>query len=107
MEFTGTDSIFQQIASYYRRMIELGVYPPGSCLPSVREVALGEGVNPATVARAFRLLAEEGLVNAVEKKGYIVCKKSEDRKSQLKSILDDIRARGFSKEEIMEALSDD
>ena len=108
MELKGNQPIFEQIASNYQRLIEVGVYPKGTYLPSVREVAIGEGINPATVARAFRLLADQGFVTAIEKKGYLVCfEKESTRKQTLKTMVDEIRNLGYSDQEIMEVLSDD
>ena len=39
-----------------------GAVAPGTCLPSVRTLASDLGVNLNTVARAYRLLQEEGFV---------------------------------------------
>jgi len=39
-----------------------GHYPPGSQLPSVREMAQEMGVNPNTIARVYTELEREGFV---------------------------------------------
>lgn len=41
-------------------------------MPSVREVAINNGVNPNTVQRAFSILVEEGYLISVPKKGFFV-----------------------------------
>ena len=86
-------------------VIGKGVYGPGSPLPSVRDVAMQEKVNPNTVLKAYGLLEEKGIVVAVPKKGYFVSEnpKMEDEvSSTLKSLL----RKGYSKEEIMAILKE-
>jgi GntR family transcriptional regulator len=55
--------IYQQIADELRRLIARGDLRDGDVLPSVRELGGSVGVNINTVARAYRILAEEGLVD--------------------------------------------
>jgi GntR family transcriptional regulator len=45
-----------------RRLIAGGQLPPGSELPSVRDVALEHAVNPMTISKAYALLEAEGLL---------------------------------------------
>lgn len=106
MNFLGTDPIFIQIADYYERLIRLGALKEGEALPSVREVASYEGINPNTVARAFQLLVERGLVSSIEKKGYFVKKKDEKKSDDfLTKSLSCLLSDGYSIEEIKQALS--
>lgn len=107
MDFFGKRPIFETIADYYRKLIALGALKPGDPLPSVREVAVGEGVNPNTVARAFSLLCDEGLIVSVPKKGYFVTAgKVEHPKEPLVKALHDLLSQGYSKEEIQNALKE-
>lgn len=45
---------FLELALCYERLIDAGAYKEGDRLPSVREVAVSERLNPNTVARLFR-----------------------------------------------------
>lgn len=45
-----------------RRLIAGGQLPPGSELPSVREIAQQHAVNPMTVSKAYSMLEAEGLL---------------------------------------------
>jgi GntR family transcriptional regulator len=54
--------IYQQIADGLRRLVARGELEPGEVLPSVRELGDAVGVNLNTVARAYRILAGEGLI---------------------------------------------
>lgn len=47
-------------------------YPPGSKLPSVRELALEAGVNPNTMQRALAQLEANGLVTTNRTAGRVV-----------------------------------
>ena len=61
---TGDRPIWLQLAEQMERRILTGVYPPGSRLPSVRELAAEAGVNPNTMQRALAQLEQEGLAKA-------------------------------------------
>lgn len=54
--------VYQQIADEIRRLSAQGRLSDGQDLPSVRQLADRAGVNLNTVAKAYRVLAEEGLV---------------------------------------------
>jgi len=104
MEFLSSGPIFVQIADYYERLIHLGVIAAGDFLPSVREVASDQGINPNTVARSFQLLAEKGLVTPIEKKGYLVKEvEKTDRENHLESTISSLMDEGYKKEEILSA----
>ena len=64
--------IYQQIVSGIRREIARGVYPPGSRLPSVRDLAMEAGVNPNTMQRALAELERMGLVNSQRTAGRFI-----------------------------------
>ena len=53
--------IWTQLNEQLRRRIIAGVYPPGSRLPPVRELAAEAGVNPNTMQRALAQLESDGL----------------------------------------------
>ena len=74
MEWKLTDNrpIWLQLSEQMARRIITGVYPPGSRLPSVRELAAEAGVNPNTMQRALAQLEQEGLAWADRTAGRIV-----------------------------------
>lgn len=104
MIISGSNTIYESIASYFRRLIDHDALRPGDALPSVRDVALSERVNPNTVARAFSLLADEGYVVSVPKKGYFV---SERKKAEnpLRGALAELLKLGYKKSEIINELN--
>ena len=54
--------IYRQIADAVRELIARGELSDGEELPSVRTLGQQIGVNQNTVAKAYRILADEGLV---------------------------------------------
>jgi len=54
--------IYRQLVEQVKRLITGGQLPPGSELPSVRELALEHSVNPMTISRAYALLEQEGFL---------------------------------------------
>ena len=56
--------IFQQLYEQLARRIVAGFYPPGSRLPSVRDLAAEAGVNPNTMQRALAQLEQTGLAES-------------------------------------------
>lgn len=71
----------EYVAEQIRRQIALGLLPPGSTLPTERELALLFGVGRATVQQAIRLLDSERLVETRRGRhgGSSVIRKSNDR----------------------------
>lgn len=79
---------FVELALRFERLIEAGVYEEGQRLPSVREIALAEALNPNTVVRAYQKVVNDGYCLAIEKKGYFVSKaKAKDPLVELLSSL--------------------
>ncbi|AXK34693.1 GntR family transcriptional regulator [Streptomyces armeniacus] len=57
---------YARIAGYYRDQISSGVLPPGTLLPSIRDLADQWEVSTATVDRAMRVLRKEQLVQGIQ-----------------------------------------
>ncbi len=105
MKITSNGNPYEQIVSYYRNYITLGILEPDEKMPSSRELAISIGVNPKTVEKAYSILIEEGLIYTVPKKGYFV-KGKEDNKED-KMILEfmlKLKSMGVSKEKIQHSL---
>ncbi|HSK11010.1 MAG TPA: GntR family transcriptional regulator [Vicinamibacterales bacterium] len=66
------EAAYEQIAAQIREGVATGALAPGSLLPGVRVVASDLGVNFNTVARAYRLLEEQGFVRIRDRSGVEV-----------------------------------
>jgi GntR family transcriptional regulator len=64
--------IYGQIADRMKFAVAAGVLRPGDLVPSVRELSKQLVVNPNTVARAYRDLQTEGLLESVRGMGMQV-----------------------------------
>lgn len=61
-KFAPDRPVYLQIAERLTRSVLAGDYPPGSQLPSVRQLAIEAAVNPNTVQHAFTDLENQGLL---------------------------------------------
>ena len=112
-KFSDSAPIYLQIVSGLQKAIINGTYPPGSRLPSVRELALEAGVNPNTMQRALAELERASLVYSVRTSGRFVTDDTAVlaslRKDLGSSIIEEffssLRAIGMTDREILEAVS--
>jgi DNA-binding transcriptional regulator YhcF (GntR family) len=64
--------VYEQVANQLRRIVASSDLDPGTALPSVRQLAGDLGVNLNTIARAYRLLEEEGFLLIRDRAGVEV-----------------------------------
>lgn len=106
--------IYTQLVARMQELIVSGAYPPGSKLPSVRELAAEAGVNPNTVQRAFADLERAGLIVTQRTAGKFV---TEDARAvgaarrelaavQTRQYLGAMAALGYEREEILNILNE-
>ncbi len=114
MEWTITAGrpVYLQLIEQLELAIVTGVYPPGSRVPPVRELAAEAGVNPNTMQRALQELETRGLLQTQRTAGRTVTQDTElldhlrrERALVLaQSFLQQMRDLGFSKQEVREIL---
>lgn len=95
--------IYEQIQTQILRFIEAGVLRPGDKLPSVRQLAQENGINPNTAARAYVELEIAGVVYNLPKKGVYVADidVSASKEAQILSVLKPLKAAGITKNELI------
>ena len=84
--------IYEQIQSELRRLMLTGALPPGSRLPSVRELAGQLAINPNTIQRAYRELEADGYILSVAGKGSFVALVDRIAEQQKKQAVSAFRA---------------
>jgi GntR family transcriptional regulator len=67
--------ISRQIASQFRAQCLAGTLPPGSKVPSVRELAVTLAVNPNTILRVYEKLTAEGYLQRRHGSGTFIADK--------------------------------
>jgi len=66
--------IYRQLSEQIRRMAASGQLPPGTELPSIRDLALQHAINPMTVSKVYSLLEVEGVLERNRGKPMTIAK---------------------------------
>ena len=105
--------IYQQIAENFRADILEGRFKENEYLPSIRGLAKDLKISVITTMKAYEMLEVEGLVTAVQGKGYCVNAQDSDmlkeqhmRKVEeaLLEAITSARIAGLSREELIQTL---
>lgn len=105
--------IYQQIAENFRADILEGRFKENEYLPSIRGLAKDLKISVITTMKAYEMLEAEGLVTAVQGKGYCVNAQDSDmlkeqhmRKVEeaLLEAITSARIAGLSREELIQTL---
>lgn len=72
INFRSGQPIYAQIVAQIQSLIEGGEIKPGDQLPTVRKLSSELGINFNTVARAYRILDEAGLISTQQGRGTFV-----------------------------------
>lgn len=116
IDFRSGIPIYTQIVEQVKQQIVSGLLKPGDQLPTVRALALELRVNFNTVARAYRLLDEAGVISTQQGRGtYILEVPPPERTDKLRQqalealtrdYLNDALRLGCSQEEIRKTLKE-
>ena len=111
-ELDGNRSIYSQLVEVILRRIVTGVYPAGSRLDSVRDLASEAGVNPNTMQRALMELERTGMITTQRTSGKFVTENQEmihDVKKKMANqavnrLLAEMEKLGIEKEDVIEII---
>jgi len=114
-EFRGDTPIYAQLMDQLRRRIVSGDLPPGSRLPSVRDLAAEAGVNPNTMQRAMTEMERLGLVYSQRTAGRFVTEdgeivralRRELAREQIRVFLTGMAQLGYDRQEIAALLNEE
>jgi GntR family transcriptional regulator len=67
--------IWSQIEDGVRHLVASGALAPGAALPSVRDLARAERINPNTVAKAYQRLSDAGVLETRRGEGTFVAER--------------------------------
>lgn len=85
-QFDNERPIYTQLLEQIRFLIIAGLYPAGSKLPSVRDLASEASVNPNTMQRALAELERSGLIYSQRTSGRFVTEDGDLIKKMKESI---------------------
>ena len=98
--------VYKQICEKIKGMVISGKLEIGDFVPSVRKLSKDLGVNVNTVARAYRELVNEGVLQPIKGEGYVVKGIGEDfvdkKLRDLKKVLFELKAMRVNETEILE-----
>jgi len=72
IDFSNGLPVYQQVVRQVKFAVAGGALKPGELVPSVRELSRELAINPNTVARAFRQLQADGVLESVRGMGLQV-----------------------------------
>ncbi len=113
LDFGSNDPIYIQIVDQVRLQLTTGELNPGDQLPTVRQLASDLRVNFNTIARAYRLLDEAGLISTQRGRGTYLLDYDEKNESnvrkesleeQLRRTVQSLLRQGYIQEEIQNTL---
>lgn len=107
---TDSGPIWMQLNEQLMQRISAGVYPKGSKLPTVRELASEAGVNPNTMQRALSQLEADGLVvtnrtagRTVTEDGEVLARMCRQlAREQIQAYFDGMKRLGFTTQQAKE-----
>jgi len=105
--------IYVQVVEQVQELVATGQLSPGDQLPTVRQLASELRVNFNTIARAYRMLDEAGLISTQQGRGTYILDQSEEQlkdllkketlQGQVARFMSELARQGYSKEQIYEA----
>ena len=116
LDFCSKIPIYVQIIDQVKHAIAVGELHPDDQLPTIRELAADLDVNFTTVARAYRLLDEEGLISTQHGRGTYILPlpegqtdgdfRREDMERLVLNFLNEAARLGYRPDEVAEIVKD-
>ena len=105
---TDNRPIYVRLADQICDRILLNEYRKMERIPSVREYAVAQQVNPATAARAFEILERQGVIFNKRGLGFFVAESAVDiiRQTRLETLLGEESELFFSRLAVLEVTPD-
>lgn len=105
--------IYAQLIEQMEIKICSGAYPPGSKLPSVRDLAQEASVNPNTMQRALAKLEEDGILYTNRTSGKFITEdanmvnqvKNRLAQEQIQEFLEKMKRLGFEQNDILSIIT--
>ena len=100
--------VYEQIIEGIEKNILMGIYPPESVLPSLRELSVTLGINPNTIQKSYAELIRRGIIVPAPGSGTYVApdaiarirEAAEAKLRSLEALVSDLALAGISAEEV-------
>jgi GntR family transcriptional regulator len=109
------EPVYEQIVRQIHEGVKSGVLEPGTPLPTVRQLAADLSLNRNTVARAYKMLEDQGVIVTAGRKGTFVRQDAAREVAELKAdhalramrhVIETLIARGLNLGEISVAFNE-
>ena len=115
LDFSGHIPIYRQIVERVKHLIATEVIQAGDQLPTVRQLATDLRVNFNTIARAYRMLDEVGVISTQQGRGTYVLEAMPPKRAErlresaleelIRSFLKEAASMGFAPEDVERVLA--
>lgn len=116
LDFRSGVPVYIQIVEQVQAHLARGNLKPGDQLPTVRQMASELRVNFNTIARAYRMLDEAGMISTQQGRGTYILEEREEKRdetlrrsalqAQTQGFISLIARQGFTPEEAVECLQE-
>jgi GntR family transcriptional regulator len=103
------EPVYEQIVRQIHDAVAAGRLEPGTPLPTVRQLAIDLVLNRNTVARAYKILEDQGVIQTAGRKGTFVRRnaateietlKSHHAEKAVRRVIETLISDGLSRDEI-------
>lgn len=104
--------VYEQVIEGIERNVLLGLHPPGSVLPSLRELSVTLGINPNTIQKSYAELTRRGVICPAPGSGCYVAKdateriraRAEEKLSAIRDLAAELKLTGMPCEQVVEVI---
>ncbi len=105
--------VYEQIIEGVEKNILMGIYPPGSQIPSTRELSVTLSINPNTIQKSYTELIRRGVIISSPGSGSYVAPDAiahiraaaTEKLSRLEELTSELALAGISREEVLSTVS--
>ncbi len=115
LDLRSTQPIYEQIINQYKYLVLQGYLKAGDAVPSVRKLAIDLKITPGTVAKAYRELESQRIIETIRGKGTFIADDVQYKpdegvirkvKEELHTQCMELIYQGWDKEKIMQLVEE-
>lgn len=115
LDLRSTQPIYEQIINQYKYLVLQGYLKAGDAVPSVRKLAIDLKITPGTVAKAYRELESQRIIETIRGKGTFIADDVQYKPDEgvIRKVKEELRTQcmeliyqGWDKEKIMQLVEE-